>query len=158
MALTGVQLYMSLSNVRKNKLIMGTYDQTMVDDRQLGEVDDENNQVSDRSNNPQEDMQNQEDDGNGLVGRRVYLESPSYDNKEEEDMYRYVSSRLTNHTGSLVDTTVAAPTGAPLIESLDYEVDILGVDNTRSQIPNRRQSNPVKSQGQLSTTSTNMSR
>ena len=35
-----------------------------------------------------QDTSTKEDDLTGLFGRRVFLESPSFDNKEEEDMYR----------------------------------------------------------------------
>ncbi|CAM2711010.1 unnamed protein product [Rotaria socialis] len=136
---------------------MGTYDQMIVDNRYSGDFDNENYLFS-KESDAQEDSSNKDDDANGLLGRRVYLESPSFGNKEEEDMYRYVSSRLTNHTGSLIDTKVPAPTGATLMDSLDYELDVMGTNNTRSQIPHRRESNPVKSQGQLSTTLTTMPR
>ncbi|CAF5148230.1 unnamed protein product, partial [Rotaria magnacalcarata] len=136
---------------------MGTYDQMIVDNRYPGDFDNEKYLFS-KESDAQEDSSNKDDDANGLLGRRVYLESPSFGNQEEEDMYRYVSSRLTNHTGSLIGTTVPATTGATLMDSLDYELDVLGTNNTRSQIPHRRESNPVKSQGQLSTTLTTMPR
>lgn len=36
----------------------------------------------------EQSMPSKDDDGTGAFGRRVYLESPSLGNKEEEDMYR----------------------------------------------------------------------
>ncbi|CAF4001090.1 unnamed protein product [Rotaria sordida] len=136
---------------------MSTYDQMIVDNRYLGDFNNEKYLFSKQSN-MQEDLSNKDDDGNGLLGRRVYLESPSFGNKEEEDMYRYVSSRLTDRTGSIIDTKVPVHTGAALMDSLDFELDILGTNNTRSQIPHRREPYPIKSQEQLSNTLTNMPR
>lgn len=77
---------------------------------------------------------NKDLDGTGSQGRRVYLESPSFGNKEEEDMYRYVQSRLTDRTSSIVgNPTLPAPTGATLMDSLDFDLDILGTHNARAQ-------------------------
>jgi len=90
---------------------MATFDQMIIDNRDLanryfGEnnLDDLNNDQylfsKQLTNNRQEfnsepitkqDSSNKNDDDNdniGLFGRRVYLESPSLDNKQEEEMYR----------------------------------------------------------------------
>ncbi|CAF0864304.1 unnamed protein product [Rotaria sp. Silwood1] len=136
---------------------MSTYDQMIVDNQYLGDFDNEKYLFSQQSN-AQQDLLNQDEDGNGLLGRRVYLESPSFGNKEEEDMYRYVSSRLTNRTGSIIDTMAPVRTGAALMDSLDFELDVLGTNNARSQMPLRKEPNPIKPPGQLSTTLTNMPR
>lgn len=76
---------------------------------------------------------NKDFDGTGSQGRRVYLESPSFGNKEEEDMYRYVQSRLTDRTSSIVGQTLPAPTGVTLMDSLDFDLDLLGANHTRAQ-------------------------
>ena len=78
-------------------------------------------------------LANNELDPNASQGRRVYLESPSFGNKEEEDMYRYVQSRLTNRTASMIGNNLPDPTGATLMDSLDFDLDILGTHNTRTQ-------------------------
>jgi hypothetical protein len=90
---------------------MATFDQMIIDNRDLanryfGEnnLDDLNNDQylfsKQLTNNRQEfnsepitkqdsSNKNDDDDDNiGLFGRRVYLESPSLDNKQEEEMYR----------------------------------------------------------------------
>jgi hypothetical protein len=99
-------------------------------------------------------MLNKDDDGSGSLGRRVYLESPSFDNKEEEDMYRYVPSRITDRTSSIIDNKVPTRTGATLMDSLDFQLNMLGNNNNRSEIPYRQLSKPVAPTKQLS----NMSR
>ncbi|CAF2559743.1 unnamed protein product [Rotaria sp. Silwood2] len=136
---------------------MSTYDQMIVDNRYPGDFDDDKYLFSSQSN-AQQDLSNKDEDGTGLLGRRVYLESPSLDNKEEEDMYRYVSSRLTNRTGSIIDTKAPVGTGAALMDSLDFELDILGTNNTHSQIPYRKESISIKPQGQSSNTLNNIPR
>ncbi|UJR37923.1 hypothetical protein I4U23_030609 [Adineta vaga] len=78
-----------------------------------------------------------EDDLTGLFGRRVYLESPSFDNKEEEDMYRYVPSRLSEVPATLIGGTAPAATTDTLIDSLDFELDLFGAAHTRHGLPYR---------------------
>lgn len=130
----------------------------IVDNRYPGDFDIEKYSYS-KQTRLQQDSPSQNEDKTGLFGRRVYLESPSFGNKEEEDMYRYVSSRLTDrtasmidpvapaHTASRADPTAPAHTGAVLMDSLDFELDILGTTNTRPQIPYVKDTNPAKSQG-----------
>lgn len=87
---------------------MATLDRMIIDDRDLANryfgdhnLDDFDNDAylfsKSPTNNRQQfnlkpstenDISNQINDNLGLFGRRVYLESPSLDNKEEEDMYR----------------------------------------------------------------------
>ena len=55
-------------------------------------------------------------------------------------VYRYVPSRLSEHPGNAIGQSVPAPTGGALIDSLDFELDMLGATNTRPTIPYR--SNP----------------
>lgn len=88
----------------------------MSDNRYTTNIDEKNSLFS-------KQQQQKDDDGNGSQGRRVYLESPSFDNKEEEDMYRYVPSRLTDGTASIIDPIHTKP--------LDSEFD-----HKRSTIPN----------------------
>lgn len=100
---------------------------------------------------------NDNDENNlGLFGRRVFLESPALGDKQDEDLYRfvffllqkkqnkifsivdrYVPSRLSEHPSTVVVPQVPAPTGETLIDSLDFELDILGAGNTRSTMPFR---------------------
>ncbi|CAF1247358.1 unnamed protein product [Adineta ricciae] len=84
-----------------------------------------------------QDTSTKEDDLTGLFGRRVYLESPSFDNKEEEDMYRYVPSRLSEVPAPLVEGTAPTMTTDTLIDSLDFELDLLGAAHTRHRFPYR---------------------
>ncbi len=51
--------------------------------------------------------------------------------------YRYVPSRLSEHQSSVVPTSVPAPSGETLIDSLDFELDLFGATNTRHAIPYR---------------------
>jgi hypothetical protein len=51
--------------------------------------------------------------------------------------YRFVPSRLSDHHSTVVGTSVPAPTGETLIDSLDFELDILGATNARHAIPYR---------------------
>jgi len=127
---------------------MGTYDQMIVDNRYPGDFDNENYLFSKQQQ--QQQMLNKDDDGSGPLGRRVYLESPSFGNKEEEDLYRYVPSRITDRTSSIIDSKVPERTGATLMDSLDYELDILGTNNARSEMPYRPLSKPVAPTRQLS--------
>lgn len=55
---------------------MATVDQMKKNQRGNGRL------MHEQSNPPREE------DATGALGRRVYLESPSLGNKEEEDMYR----------------------------------------------------------------------
>ncbi|CAF4371318.1 unnamed protein product [Rotaria sp. Silwood2] len=134
---------------------MATFDRMIIDDRDLAnryfgenDLDDfDNNQYlfsKPSTNNRQQfhlqplteqGSSNKNNDDTGLFGRRVYLESPSLDNKDEDDMYRYVPSRLSDHPSSIVGAKVPAPTGETLIDSLDFELDLLGATNTRHAIP-----------------------
>jgi len=134
---------------------MGTYDQMMVDNRYPSDFDNEKYLFSkQQQQQQQQQMLNKDDDGSGSLGRRVYLESPSFGNKEEEDMYRYVPSRITDRTSSIIDNKVPARTGATLMNSLDFELDnILGNNNNRSEIPYRQLSKPVAPTKQLSNVS-----
>ena len=116
---------------------MGTHDQMMVDNRYAGDFDYEKYPFS-------KQISTKDDDGNGSQGRRVYLESPSFDTKEEEDMYRYVPSRLTDGTASIVGTTLPK---RPVMDSLDFQLDNFGANNTRSEVPYR----PLPVTRQLST-------
>jgi len=131
---------------------MDTLDQMMVDNRYTGDFDNENYLFS------KQQITNKDDDENGALGRRVYLESPSFDNKEEEDMYRYVPSRITDRTSSVIGGKLPASTGPTLMDSLDFELDMLGTNNTRSELPYRQSSKPVGSTQQLSNNLTNMPR
>ena len=54
-----------------------------MDPRYGGQYEDEQALFSHDGPNSMKD-----DDNSGAFGRRVYLESPSLGNKEEEDMYR----------------------------------------------------------------------
>jgi hypothetical protein len=126
---------------------MGTYDQMIVDNRYPGDFDNENYLSSKQQ---QQQMLNKDDDESGPLGRRVYLESPSFGNKEEEDLYRYVPSRITDRTSSIIDNKVPARTGATLMDSLDFELDNLGTNNARSEMPYRPLSKPVAPTRQLS--------
>jgi hypothetical protein len=84
---------------------MATLDKMIVDDRDLANRYFGENNLNDFDNDQflfpksnqsgfnlkpmtKQDLNNKDDDLSGLFGRRVYLESPSFDNKEEEDMYR----------------------------------------------------------------------
>ena len=62
---------------------MGTVDQMTINPRYLGQFDDDQALFATDGPNSMKD-----DDNGGAFGRRVYLESPSLGNKEEEDMYR----------------------------------------------------------------------
>ena len=95
-------------------------------------------------------LSHKDDDGSGSQGRRVYLESPSFGNKEEEDMYRYVPSRLTDGTASMIGPTLPAPTGATLMDSLDFDLDILDAHQTRSDPLYRPPPKPASGTKQLS--------
>jgi len=86
---------------------MATFDQMIIDDRDLAnryfgenldDLDDDQYLFSKPSiNNRQpfnskprttQDLPSKSDDDAALFGRRVYVESPSLGNKEEEDLYR----------------------------------------------------------------------
>ena len=87
---------------------MATLDKMIVDDRDLAnryfgennlsDLDSDQFLFSKQSKNnrsefnskpvTKQELPNKDDDLSGLFGRRVYLESPTFDNKEEEDMYR----------------------------------------------------------------------
>jgi hypothetical protein len=79
---------------------MATFDQMIIDDRDLAnqyfgenDLDDDQYLFSKQSTNNRQPLHEQhlsdKDDNNaGLFGRRVFLESPSLGNKDEEDMYR----------------------------------------------------------------------
>jgi hypothetical protein len=89
---------------------MATFDQMIIDDRDLAnryfgennldDLDDDQYLFSKQSTNNQQqqfnskpitkqDLSNKNDDDNiGLFGRRVYLESPSLGNRDEEEIYR----------------------------------------------------------------------
>jgi hypothetical protein len=84
---------------------MATFDQMIIDDRDLANryfgdnnLDDDQYLFSKQSTNNRQqfysnpiitqDTSNKDDDPSGLFGRRVYLESPSLDNKDEDNMYR----------------------------------------------------------------------
>jgi hypothetical protein len=132
---------------------MGTYEQMMVDNRYTGDFDNEKYSLSKQQQQQQQKrplLSHKDEDGNGSQGRRVYLESPSFGNKEEEDMYRYVPSRLTDGTASMIGTTLPAPTGATLMDSLDFDLDILGADHTHSDALYRQPPKPVIGTRQLS--------
>ncbi|CAM2698713.1 unnamed protein product [Rotaria socialis] len=136
---------------------MATLDRMIIDDRDLANRYFGDNNLDDFDNDQylfskpstnktepfnlkpvgEQQSSNQENDNVGLFGRRVYLESPSLDNKED-DIYRYVPSRLSDHQTSIIGTSsVPAPTGEALIDSLDFELDFLGATNTRAAIPYR---------------------
>lgn len=123
---------------------METYDQMMVDNRYPGELNNEKFSFS------KQQSMNKDEDGTGSLGRRVYLESPSFDNKEEEDMYRYVPSRITDRTSSIIGNTLPTQTAPALMDSLDLELDILGTNNSRSELPYRQSSKPLLPPRQLS--------
>ncbi|CAF4107842.1 unnamed protein product, partial [Rotaria sordida] len=134
---------------------MATFDRMIIDDRDLANRYFGENNLDDFDNdqylfsksstnnrqpfhlNPltEQDSLNKTNDNIGLFGRRVYLESPALDNKDEDDLYRYVPSRLSEHPSSIVGTTVPASTGETLIDSLDFELDLFGATNTRHTIP-----------------------
>lgn len=109
----------------------------MVDNRYPGELNNEKFSFS------KQQSMNKDEDGTGSLGRRVYLESPSFDNKEEEDMYRYVPSRITDRTSSIIGNTLPTQTAPALMDSLDLELDILGTNNPRSELPYRQSSKPL---------------
>jgi hypothetical protein len=128
---------------------MSTYDQMMVDNRYPGDFDNEKYSFSKQ----QPPISNQDEDGNGSQGgqgRRVYLESPSFGNKEEEDLYRYVPSRVTDRTSSMIGTRLPAPTGATLMDSLDFDLDILGTNNAHAETLYRQPSKQPLPTRQLS--------
>lgn len=50
---------------------------------------------------------------------------------------RYVPSRLSDHTTTVLGPVPPAPTADTLIDSLDFELDLLGATNTRHAIPYR---------------------
>ena len=118
----------------------------MVDNRYSGEF----NHDQQYSSKQRPLLSHKDDDGNGSQGRRVYLESPSFGNKEEEDMYRYVPSRLTDGTGSIVGPPLTVPTGVGLMDSLDFDLDLLNVDHTRSDALYRQPPKPALGTQQLS--------
>ncbi|CAF5174383.1 unnamed protein product, partial [Rotaria magnacalcarata] len=141
----------------KNIRQMATLDRMIIDDRDLANRYFSDNNLDDFDNDQylfskpstnktepfslkpvgKQQSSNQENDHAGLFGRRVYLESPSLDNKED-DIYRYVPSRLSDHRTSIIGTSsVPAPTGEALIDSLDFELDLFGATNTRAAIPYR---------------------
>jgi hypothetical protein len=110
---------------------MGTYDPIMVDNKYPGDFDNEKYLFSKQ----EQQQQISNEDGGGSFGRRVYLESPSFGNKEEEDMYRYVPSRVTDRTSSIVGNTLSgALPGTTLMDSLDFDLDLLTANNPRSDI------------------------
>lgn len=96
----------------------------MSDNRYTTNIDEKNSLFS------KQQQQQKDEDGNGSQGRRVYLESPSFDTKEEEDMYRYVPSRLTDGTGSIIDTVQPKS-----MDPLDFEFDLLTTNHRRPNIP-----------------------
>jgi hypothetical protein len=129
---------------------MSTYDQMMVDNRYPGDFDNEKYSFSKQQQQP---ISHQDEDGNGSQGgqgRRVYLESPSFGNKEEEDLYRYVPSRVTDRTSSMIGTRLPAPTGATLMDSLDFDLDILGTNNAHAETLYRQPSKQPLPTRQLS--------
>jgi hypothetical protein len=129
---------------------MSTYDQMMVDNRYPGDFDNEKYSFSKQQQQP---ISHQHEDGNGSQGgqgRRVYLESPSFGNKEEEDLYRYVPSRVTDRTSSMIGTRLPAPTGATLMDSLDFDLDILGTNNAHAETLYRQPSKQPLPTRQLS--------
>lgn len=88
---------------------MATFDQMIIDDRDLAnryfgennldDLDDDQYLFSKPLTNNRQEFNSKpmikqnllnknDDDDMGLFGRRVFLESPALDNKEEEDMYR----------------------------------------------------------------------
>ena len=142
---------------------MDTYEQIKTDNQYPGDLDNENYLSSKKSNTQQESM-NKDEEGGGFLGRRVYLESPSFDNKEEEDMYRYVSSRLTDRTASIIGaTTIPLPapvtnTGAPLMDTFAFELDTFDTNQALPEIPHRQEINPVVPQGRSSENLTNVPR
>lgn len=62
---------------------MTSIDQVIVNPRYAGRLDEDNDFFSQNYSSS-----NKNEDANGPFGRRVFLESPSLGNKEEEDMYR----------------------------------------------------------------------
>lgn len=134
----------SCQMLERKKSIMDTYDQMMVDNRYPGEFD------TDKFLYSKQQTSNKDEDGNGSLGRRVFLESPSFDNKEEEDMYRYVPSRITDRTSSIIGNTIPIRTAPALMDSLDFDLDILGTNNARSEMPYRQSSKPLIPPRQLS--------
>ncbi len=125
----------------------------LVDNRYPGDFDTDKYLFSKQ----QQQIPIKDDDGNGSLGRRVYLESPSFDNKEEEDMYRYVPSRITDRTSSIIGPPIPPTrTGATYKDSLDYDLDILGTNHNRSQMPYQQESIPVVPRRQFSNTTMNV--
>jgi hypothetical protein len=151
---------------------MSTFDQMIIDDRDLAnqyfgennldDFDDDQYLFSKQPTNNRQQFNskplaehsspNTNDNDTGLFGRRVFLESPSLGNKDEEDIYRYfihinrviliekrfcryVPSRLSEHRSSIVGVPAPAPTGETLIDSLDFELDLLGATNARHAVP-----------------------
>ncbi|CAF1066931.1 unnamed protein product [Didymodactylos carnosus] len=130
---------------------MGTMDHMIIDNKDLAnkyfsnstfdEFSDEfryekRGQKSNNNSNNNYLTVNKDDGSYAQNGRRVYLESPSLA-KEEEDMYRYVPSRLS-------EVPPATETGENLIDSLDFELDLMGANNnvqipmqyrTKTQVP-----------------------
>lgn len=60
-----------------------------------------------------------------------------FDRQETISLIRYVPSRLSDHPPSVAGATIPAPTGETFLDSLDFELDILGATNTRPTIPYR---------------------
>ena len=50
---------------------------------------------------------------------------------------RYVPSRLSEHPGNMIGPSIPAPSGETLMDSLDFELDMLRTTNTRPSIPYR---------------------
>lgn len=46
---------------------------------------------------------------------------------------------MSDHHSSVIGTSVPAPTGETLIDSLDFELDLIGATNTRHTLPYRTQ-------------------
>lgn len=74
---------------------MATFDQMIIDDRELANryfgddaLNDDQYLFSNLSTNNRRPLNNNGSDDTGLFGRRVYLESPSLGNRDEEEIYR----------------------------------------------------------------------
>ena len=55
--------------------------------------------------------------------------------KETKSFHRYVPSRLSEVPISAIDASAPPITAETLIDSLDFELDLIGATNTRNGIP-----------------------
>ncbi|CAF3767528.1 unnamed protein product [Adineta steineri] len=76
--------------------------------------------------------------GNNMYGQTGYSQSSPYGNKEEENMYRYASSRLTGRSSHPTEKSASLQTGT--VQS-PYTVESanVGTNNNHTQVPYQQQ-------------------